>query len=90
MPRAYTACRSGCALLPSVHVELKKRKIIKKRGSRESFDETIIKKYDFIEESPSCLFLMAFLCFLNILFYIWNTFLSALYKGFWENYPILR
>ena len=87
MPRAYTACRSGCALLPSVHVELKKRKIIKKRGrlqtfaatillknailkkrgSRESFDETIIKKYDFIEESPSCLFLMAFLCFLNIL-----------------------
>lgn len=44
MPRAYTACRSGCALLPSVHVELKKRKIIKKRGSRESFDETIIKK----------------------------------------------
>lgn len=52
MPRAYTACRSGCALLPSVHVELKKRKIIKKRGSRESFDETIIKKYDFIEESP--------------------------------------
>ena len=49
MPRAYTACRSGCALLPSVHVELKKRKIIKKRGSRESFDETIIKKYDFIE-----------------------------------------
>lgn len=60
MPRAYTACRSGCALLPSVHVELKKRKIIKKRGSRESFDETIIKKYDFIEESPSCLFLMAF------------------------------
>ena len=41
MPRAYTACRSGCALLPSVHVELKKRKIIKKRGSRESFDETI-------------------------------------------------
>lgn len=54
MPRAYTACRSGCALLPSVHVELKKRKIIKKRGSRESFDETIIKKYDFIEESPSC------------------------------------
>lgn len=51
MPRAYTACRSGCALLPSVHVELKKRKIIKKRGSRESFDETIIKKYDFIEES---------------------------------------
>lgn len=31
MPRAYTACRSGCALLPSVHVELKKRKIIKKR-----------------------------------------------------------
>ena len=53
MPRAYTACRSGCALLPSVHVELKKRKIIKKRGSRESFDETIIKKYDFIEESPS-------------------------------------
>lgn len=22
--------------------------------------------------------------------YIWNTFLSALYKGFWENYPILR
>ena len=42
MPRAYTACRSGCALLPSVHVELKKRKIIKKRGSRESFDETII------------------------------------------------
>ena len=52
MPRAYTACRSGCALLPSVHVELKKRKIIKKRGSRESFDETIIKKYDFIEERP--------------------------------------
>ena len=48
-------------------IELKKRKIIKKRGSRESFDETIIKKYDFIEESPSCLFLMAFLCFLNIL-----------------------
>ena len=43
MPRAYTACRSGCALLPSVHVELKKHKIIKKRGSRESFDETIIK-----------------------------------------------
>ncbi len=42
MPRAYTACRSGCALLPSVHVELKKRKIIKKRGSRESFDETIL------------------------------------------------
>lgn len=41
--------------------------LIKKRGSRESFDETIIKKYDFIEESPSCLFLMAFLCFLNIL-----------------------
>ena len=31
MPRAYTACRSGCALLPSVHVELKKRKIIKKK-----------------------------------------------------------
>lgn len=30
MPRAYTACRSRCALLPSVHVELKKRKIIKK------------------------------------------------------------
>ena len=30
MPIAYTACRSGCALLPSVHVELKKRKIIKK------------------------------------------------------------
>lgn len=30
MPRAYTACRSGCALLPSVHVELKKHKIIKK------------------------------------------------------------
>lgn len=30
MPRAYTACRSGCALFPSVHVELKKRKIIKK------------------------------------------------------------
>ena len=30
MPRAYTACRSGCALLPSVHVELKKRKITKK------------------------------------------------------------
>ena len=52
MPRAYTACRSGCAPLPSVHVELKKRKIIKKRGSRENFDETIIKKYDFIEESP--------------------------------------
>ena len=47
MPRAYTACRSGCALLPSVHVELKKRKIIKKRGSRESFDETIIKKLRF-------------------------------------------
>lgn len=30
MPRAYTACRSRCILLPSVHVELKKRKIIKK------------------------------------------------------------
>lgn len=42
MPRAYTACRSGCALLPSVHVELKKRKIIKKEEV-ESFDETIIK-----------------------------------------------
>lgn len=42
-------------------------KVTEKRGSRESFDETIIKKYDFIEESPSCLFLMAFLCFLNIL-----------------------
>ena len=67
MPRAYTACRSGCALLPSVHVELKKRKMIKKRGSRERFDETIIKKYDFIAESPYCVFLMAFLCFLNIL-----------------------
>ena len=67
MPRACTAWRTGCALPASVHEELKKRKIIKKRGSRESFDETIIKKYDFIEESPSCLFLMAFLCFLNIL-----------------------
>lgn len=42
MPRAYTACRSGCALLPSVHVELKAQNY-KKRGSRESFDETIIK-----------------------------------------------
>ena len=21
---------------------------------------------------------------------LWNTFLSALYKGLWENYPILR
>lgn len=57
MPRAYTACRSGCALLPSVHVELKKRKIIKKRGSRESLGETIIKKYDFIEETHSRFFL---------------------------------
>ena len=64
MPRAYTACRSGCALLPSVHVELKKRKIIKKRGSRESFDETIIKKYDFIEESPSLFFLTLIFRFL--------------------------
>lgn len=63
MPRAYTACRSRCILLPSVHVELKKRKIIKKRGSRESFDETIIKKYDFIEESPSCLFSYGFSMF---------------------------
>ena len=54
MPRAYTACRSGCALLPSVHVELKKRKIIKKRGSRESFDETIIKKYDFKGGKTKC------------------------------------
>lgn len=35
MPRAYTACRSGCALLPSVHVELKKRKIIKKKEEVE-------------------------------------------------------
>lgn len=63
MPRAYTACRSGCALFPSVHVELKKRKIIKKRGSRESFDETIIKKYDFIEETPSCIFSYGFSMF---------------------------
>ena len=63
MPRAYTACRSGCALLPSVHVELKKRKIIKKRGSRESFCETIIKKYDFIEETLSSLFLHGFSMF---------------------------
>ena len=74
MPRAYTACRSRCALLPSVHVELKKRKIIKKRGRLQTFAATILLKnailkesYDFIEESPSCLFLMAFLCFLNIL-----------------------
>lgn len=63
MPRAYTACRSGCALLPSVHVELKKRKIIKKRGSRESFDETIIKKYDFIEEVLLAFFLWLFYVF---------------------------
>ena len=67
MPRAYTACRSGCALLPSVHVELKKRKIIKKRGSRESFDETIIKKYDFMEERPGFRVVGAGLWFLNIL-----------------------
>ncbi|CAK7008739.1 MAG: hypothetical protein BACD_00887 [Bacteroides rodentium] len=57
MPRAYTAGRSRCILLPSVHVELKKRKIIKKRGSRESLGETIIKKYDFIEETHSRFFL---------------------------------
>ena len=43
MPRAYTACRSGCALLPSVHVELKKRKIIKKRGSREVSMKQLLK-----------------------------------------------
>ena len=30
MLRAYTACRSERILFPSVHVELKKRKIIKK------------------------------------------------------------
>lgn len=63
MPRAYTACRSGCALLPSVHVELKKRKNYKKRGSRESFDETIIKKYDFIEEVLLAFFLWLFYVF---------------------------
>ena len=63
MPRAYTACRSGCALLPSVHVELKKRKIIKKRGSRESFDETIIKKYDFKKKVLLAFFLRLFYVF---------------------------
>lgn len=63
MLRAYTACRSERILFPSVHVELKKRKIIKKRGSRESFDETIIKKYDFIEERLSCFFLWLFYVF---------------------------
>lgn len=67
MPRASTTGRSGGMLLPSVLVELKKRKIIKKRGSRESLGETIIKKYGFIEETLSCLFFIAFLCFLNIL-----------------------
>lgn len=65
MPRAYMACRSVCILLSSVYVELKKRKIIKKRGSREGLGKTIIKKYDFIEETLSCLFFIAFLCFLN-------------------------
>lgn len=56
MPRAYTACRSGCALLPSVHVELKKRKIIKKKGKNADFP-----LYNFIKK---CNF-ERFLCFLN-------------------------
>ena len=30
-------------------------------------------------------------CFGKIVYIkFWNTFLSALYKGLWENYPILR
>lgn len=41
---------------PLVHVGLKKRKIIKKRGSTESFDETIIKKYNFMAETLICIF----------------------------------
>ena len=66
MPRAYTACRSGCALLPSVHVELKKRKIIKKEEVEKVSMKQLL-KIRFHRRSPSCLFLMAFLCFLNIL-----------------------
>ena len=34
-------------MYPLVQLELKKRKIIKKRRSTESFGETIIKKSDF-------------------------------------------
>ena len=51
MPRAYTACRSGCALLPSVHVELKKRKIIKKGGRLQPFVSTILLKNAILKES---------------------------------------
>ena len=51
MPRAYTACRSRCILLPSVHVELKKRKIIKKRGRMQTFVSTILLKNAILKES---------------------------------------
>ena len=59
MPRAYTACRSGCALLPSVHVELKKRKIIKKEevekvSMKQLLKNTIHRRKSFLP------FLMAF------------------------------
>ena len=64
MPRAYTACRSGCALLPSVHVELKKAQNYKKKEEVEKVSmKQLLKKYDFIEESPSCLFSYGFSMF---------------------------
>ena len=51
MPRAYTACRSRCILLPSVHVELKKRKIIKKRGRMLPFAATNLLKNAILKDS---------------------------------------
>ena len=67
MPRAYTACRSGCALLPSVHVELKKRKIIKKEEVEKVSMKQLLKNTISSKKVLLAFFLMAFLCFLNIL-----------------------
>lgn len=67
MPRAYTACRSGCALLPSVHVELKKRKIIKKEEVEKVSVKQLLKNTISSKKLSLAFFFMAFLCFLNIL-----------------------
>ena len=64
MPRAYTACRSGCALLPSVHVELKKAQNYKKKEEVEKVSmKQLLKNTISSKKVLLAFFLMAFLCF---------------------------
>lgn len=64
MPRAYRACYSECILLLSVHIGLKKRKIIKKEEVENVSMKQLLKNTISSKKAPFT-FSYGFSCFLN-------------------------